>query len=660
MNYLTLVRVGIFVAIVVLAAPVAINAATYEDDPSGERVDADFGGRNDTLFVTTQGTETLNGSKAKAVAIDTASGEVVWSHTRYERYFDVEPISDDEVFFLGAVGPHGSNMWATIVNWRTGERVTRFRIPDDTHDVDPFGDGKYAVADIENDRVYVYDAVADEVVWQYRFRDHFPSEAGGDEDDYTHLNDVDVFDDGETLLVSPRNFDRVMLLDRSEKRVEWTLGEEDDYDVLYEQHNPSLLSRDPPTVLVADSENDRVVEYRKNGSAWEQVWAYRGSLTWPREADRLPNGNTLVVDSNGQRVLEVTPGREVVWETTITKNPYDADFRSLGDEPTGPSMVEFQQEFDGPEAETGEIAGLAARLTYPVELLQWVVPWNVRLGEFLNLSLALMLGAFAAGGEIARLRTGYRRSPGREWLPSGTASVGFGVVAFAVGSYLFAAPGVGPGFEWAWQGVGLLTGGVGVISAYEGRIARFDREPEGGPLGRAKGPLGVAVLCTFGALGLVVTTGWLGLNLGIAAVFAVEAVRQLRTDASPNRPRLGRLSTFVGYGGRLATLVPAVVLVIVGTGNNYENVYFGVSALLLCSAVAPRSRTVLDSPATTFGLRSYVLGGLRAVFAVGAIVTTAGLVYLGLQPSALAPVYLGLSLPVARITGILLASIDGR
>ena len=34
---------------------------------------------------------------------------------------------------------------------------------------------------------------------------------------------------------------------------------------------------------------------------------------------RLPNGNTLIVESNNGRAIEVTPGEEVVWEYF---NPY--------------------------------------------------------------------------------------------------------------------------------------------------------------------------------------------------------------------------------------------------------------------------------------------------------------------------------------------------
>jgi len=101
---------------------------------------------------------------------------------------------------------------------------------------------------------------------------------------------------------------------------EWTLGSEDDYDTIYEQHNPDFIpaERGGPAVVVADSENGRVLEYQREDGDWEQSWTWEDRrLQWPRDADRLPNGNTLVTDSNGNRVIEVALNGSVVWSVDI-------------------------------------------------------------------------------------------------------------------------------------------------------------------------------------------------------------------------------------------------------------------------------------------------------------------------------------------------------
>lgn len=54
-------------------------------------------------------------------------------------------------------------------------------------------------------------------------------------------------------------------------------------------------------------------------------------MQWPRDADRLPNGNTLIADSNSGRILEINQSGDVVWETTVALN-YDVERLGTGDE----------------------------------------------------------------------------------------------------------------------------------------------------------------------------------------------------------------------------------------------------------------------------------------------------------------------------------------
>jgi hypothetical protein len=194
--------------------------------------------------------------------------------------------------------------------------------------------------DTNHDRVFVYNLTTDEITWEWELRDHFPPEMdGGHREDWSHVNDVDPLP-GNRLLVSPRNFDQVVVVDRDTGEIGMRLGADDRHGILHEQHNPDYLEGEDgtPTLLVADSENDRVVEYAYTNGTWSLTWSLTGNPNWPRDADRLPNGNTLVTDSLNHRVVEVTPRGEVVWEYVVTWGPYEAERVAHGDGSAGPTM----------------------------------------------------------------------------------------------------------------------------------------------------------------------------------------------------------------------------------------------------------------------------------------------------------------------------------
>lgn len=340
-------RIALTGAILLLVTPAVVGVATYSTEPVAENTtDVD-----DITFVGVQGTFGSRGD-GRVVAIDTTSREIVWEYSNASAgenvaYYDVDPLSEDTILVVEEAD--GIEPWsasALIIDWREDEVVDRFPVQSDTHDVDHVRGDRYVVADKFEHRAYVYDAGTEEIVWEFDFAEHFPeypaagnapstepSGSGG----YTHLNDVDVVANGSAFLLSPRNFDRVVLVDRSTKAVEWVLGGQDDHAVLHEQHNPDLLALDPPVVLVADSENDRVVEIDPADDS--RVWRYAGGtdpLQWPRDADRLPNGHTMIVDSRNFRVLQINRSSEVVWEHDLAGDRgivYDADRVGLPEEP---------------------------------------------------------------------------------------------------------------------------------------------------------------------------------------------------------------------------------------------------------------------------------------------------------------------------------------
>ncbi|MEF8774947.1 MAG: aryl-sulfate sulfotransferase [Haloarculaceae archaeon] len=308
---------------------------------------------NGTTVVSAQGFQFAGGATGKKPARLAGvgpNGSVEWSRLGEPGgawFYDVDPLANGNLF---VTSPWAGDTRLFEYDPETDTKVWQERIDaTDTHDVDVLPDGNLLVAnmrawdeseDRSDDRLFVYDRETESVVWEWVFRDHYPNDTDeGMNEDWTHVNDVERVGEGE-YLASPRNFDQVILVNRSTKAIEWRLGEDDDHDVLDEQHNPDYLQGPDgeATVLVADSENDRVVEYaREPDGSWTAVWSVTG-FSWPRDADRLPNGNTLIVDTLHHRVVEVTPAGRIVWEAYVPWAPYDAERVVHGDESTGPTM----------------------------------------------------------------------------------------------------------------------------------------------------------------------------------------------------------------------------------------------------------------------------------------------------------------------------------
>lgn len=254
------------------------------------------------------------------------------------------------------------------------------------HDVDRVGDSQsYLIADIDQDRVWRLNADTGNTEWGWHAAAAFDPETSGGPypEDWTHLNDVERLPDGRIML-SLRNHDRVVFIHpETGLQPDWTLGSEDEWGTLFEQHNPDYIpeANGGPAVLVADSENNRVVEYQRRDGEWDQSWQWSApGVSWPRDADRLPNGHTLITDSHGDRVLEINREGEIVWETSV-RNPYEAERLGTGAESTGgPSAVAAGLASRGPDkprGATGSFAGANAAEGTATKLwhgIQFVLP----------------------------------------------------------------------------------------------------------------------------------------------------------------------------------------------------------------------------------------------------------------------------------------------
>ncbi|MFC7229681.1 arylsulfotransferase family protein [Salinirubellus salinus] len=351
MDRRTVVRVGFVLVLAVLAIPIgsaygSLGTTSDGGDPVAERTAPP---RDDVTVVTA---DAFGSGRIAAYA---PNGSVLYYNDTYKYYHDVDPDPPGErtVMYVGSYELNASACHSELscvrsvverLNLTTGD-VTRLYSRTSTasggaiHDVDRVGESRLLVAEIaQPDRVYIVNTTTGIVEWAWPVRSAYDHDSGGRfPSDWTHLNDVEYLADGR-VMVSLRNQDQVVFVDlETGLDREWTLGEDDDHATLYEQHNPDYIPAEQggPAVLIGDSENGRVVEYQREGDSWRRSWVWRDAqMQWPRDADRLPNGHTLIADTNGDRVLEVDRSGQIVWSHPFP-GPYDVERLGTGDESAG-------------------------------------------------------------------------------------------------------------------------------------------------------------------------------------------------------------------------------------------------------------------------------------------------------------------------------------
>lgn len=137
--------------------------------------------------------------------------------------------------------------------------------------------------------------------------------------------DPPAFEQGN-VLTSFREIDLVAVVDMESEKVVW--ADQGDWDA---QHDPTQLRNG--NVLVFDNRGNegysRVSEF--DPVTMEVVWSYEGDVPPDFHSDacgasqRLPNGNTLITESDNGRAFEVTPDGRTVWEF---RNPERAGERN--------------------------------------------------------------------------------------------------------------------------------------------------------------------------------------------------------------------------------------------------------------------------------------------------------------------------------------------
>jgi hypothetical protein len=245
--------------------------------------------------------------------------------------------------------PNGDILIADAGNWnRVGAKLVEMNPQgkpiwvytggmDFTHSAYPVGHGQILVTDTNNNRVFIVNHQG-KIVWNtddlgggkgYLGRGRFSD--GGQ---LLYPNDAVMLPNGH-ILISSRMNSTVWEIDKK-GHVYWKCNR-----FMYHQHRPRLLPNG--NLMVADSDNARVIII--NHACTKILWQYDGTLPngqptllWPRSFNQLPDGNYLIGDSLHNRLIEVTPQKQIVRQWTDLPQPYYAEVEAngnimLGDSP---------------------------------------------------------------------------------------------------------------------------------------------------------------------------------------------------------------------------------------------------------------------------------------------------------------------------------------
>lgn len=397
-----------------------------------------------TIGETTQNRQTLVGSQGggsgwhKYGSIYLLNGtNVTWRESNADSYFDVTKTSGGTILagFINSgystCGPYESPCTHTgfrVIDPRPNPRVrseysfpVRTKSNSEVHDVERLPSGEYLVSDMEHERIFTVKNGS--VTWQWNASSFYDAPPDPTTTDWLHINDVDVIGE-DRYLVSVRNANQLVIVERGEGVVDIInkdttktnddncrkSGQLADYDgdgdircgdpaVLNHQHNPQWLGEG--AVLVADSENDRAVElHQAENGRWKPAWALERAgdvkFNWPRDADRLPTGNTLITDTLNRRIVEVNKSGAVVWSVQTKWIPYEADRLPVGESVGAPQYA--------PESSSISLSDDVPVLSLLLVGIRAVIPSTPFWFREPQLGLTLVSMILILGGIVDRMR----------------------------------------------------------------------------------------------------------------------------------------------------------------------------------------------------------------------------------------------------------------
>ena len=305
----------------VSATPAPMPRGTVDPDISVDVYQSDMAWAGTTLLG-----DQHNQEKRRIIEVNML-GEIVWQYLLpddLKQYtnpgFDTELLANNNILFvLPRKGVYEID--------RSGKIVWSYLTSKISHDADrlPNGNTIFVFGDDQKDDAQVTEVnPKGEIVWQWYAKDYFdkPPYNSIYDEGWTHTNAVIRLPNGNTL-ISLRNFNFVVEVDPKGEVVR-TLGE----GLLYKQHesvilpNGNLLSgshgnlaRLAPEFAASITSYAAVEIDLKTGKiVWKFMWP-PGLPQGARDANRLPNGNTLVLGDT--RIAEVTTEGKIVWQLRL-------------------------------------------------------------------------------------------------------------------------------------------------------------------------------------------------------------------------------------------------------------------------------------------------------------------------------------------------------
>ena len=247
-------------------------------------------------------------------------GNILWQYNLPESLknytnpgLDAELLSNDHILFVAPlkgvyeIDRSGSVVWSYL-----DDKIS--------HDADRLPNGNTLInwggMDNENDTQIKEVNSMGSIVWHWEAKPYFyadPKYQNISMQGWTHANAVHRLSNGNTM-VNLRNFNLTVIVN-STGDIIW----QHDWSAIGDDpHEPEILPSGNILIALQWTAPDHAVELEM--ASHNVIWSYtRNNVSFARDADRLPNGNTLIqaVVNRSPKIYEVTSSGEIVWQIAV-------------------------------------------------------------------------------------------------------------------------------------------------------------------------------------------------------------------------------------------------------------------------------------------------------------------------------------------------------